>query len=68
MTLEEIRQRYPNEWVIIEFTELDQMLRVVEGEVIAHSPDKEEINRILLPLRNEKLSIEFTGDGGTGKT
>jgi hypothetical protein len=36
MKLLEIKQQYPNEWVLIEFTELDDQLRVAEGKVIAH--------------------------------
>lgn len=62
MTLEEIKQRYPGEWVLIEFAELDEELRVVEGEVIAHSSNKDEIYKKLLELENEKIAIEFTGD------
>jgi hypothetical protein len=62
MTLVEIRQRYPDEWVLIEFAELDEELRVVEGEVIAHSSSKEEIYKKLLALENEQIAIEFTGE------
>lgn len=62
MTLEEIKRRYPNEWVLIEFVELDEELKVVEGRVIAHSPNKEEIYKKLLELENEKIAIEFTGE------
>jgi len=66
MTLEQIKQRYPDEWVLIEFTQLDDELRVVNGKVIAHSPSKYEIDRILSTLRNERIAIEYTG-GGDGR-
>jgi hypothetical protein len=62
LTWEEIKQRYPDEWVLIEFTALDAALQVVQGEVIAHSPHKEEINKKLLELENEQIAIEFTGE------
>jgi hypothetical protein len=62
MTWEEIRQQYPDEWVLIEFTELDAELKVVKGEVIAHSPHKEEIYKQLPDLENERIAIEFTGE------
>lgn len=61
MTLREIHQRYPDEWVIIEFTELDDDLKVREGDVIAHSPSKDEIDKILMGSHQEKLALEFTG-------
>ena len=62
MTWEEIRQQYPDEWVLIEFTELDAELKVVQGKVIAHSPNKQEIYQTLLRLENERIAIEFTGE------
>lgn len=66
MNLEQIQHTYPNQWVIIEFTKLDDELKVVEGAVIAHSPDRIQIENTLAGLRNEKLAIEFTG-GDTGE-
>jgi len=62
MTLQEIYLHYPNEWVIIEFTELDDNLKVLDGEVVAHSPSKDEIDRILMGAHQEKLALEFTGE------
>ena len=43
MRLEEIKEQYPNEWVLIEFTELDDELKVVDGRVLAHSPSRDQI-------------------------
>lgn len=62
MTLAEIKQQYPDQWVLVEFLALDEELKVVEGKVIAHSRNKEEIYKKLLELENEKIAIEFTGD------
>jgi hypothetical protein len=67
MTLEEIKQQYPDQWVLIEFTQLDDELRVVDGQVIAHSPSRHEIENQLATLRNEKIAVEFTGEGDTGE-
>jgi hypothetical protein len=61
MTLGEIYQHYPNEWVVIEFTGLDENLKVLDGQVVAHSPSKDEIDRVLTGLHQEKLALEFTG-------
>jgi len=62
MTLEEIRKHYPNAWVLIEFTELDDELNVIEGWVIAHASNKEDIYKKLRELENDKIAIEFTGE------
>ncbi|HXU36143.1 MAG TPA: hypothetical protein VN937_07235 [Blastocatellia bacterium] len=68
MTLEEIKHQYPNQWVLIEFTRLDDDLIVVDGKVIAHSPSRIAIDKKLAPLRNERIAVEFTGEGDTGET
>lgn len=67
MTLEQIKHQYPNEWVLIEFTQLDDELRVIDGDVIAHSPSRHEIDKQLSTLRNEKIAVEYTGEGDTGE-
>lgn len=67
MTLEEIKQQYPNQWVLIEFTKLDDELNVVDGRVLAHSPSRDEIEKELATLRNERIAVEFTGEGDTGE-
>jgi hypothetical protein len=67
MTIEEIKQQYPDQWVLIEFTQLDDHLSVVDGKVLAHSPSRHEIEKELTTLRNERIAVEFTGDGDTGE-
>lgn len=62
MTFEEIIRQYPSEWVLIEFTTLDEELKVVDGEVVAHSPSKEDIYKQLATLDRDKIAIEFTGE------
>lgn len=68
MTLEEIKQQYPNQWVLIEFTQLDDELCVVDGKVLAHSPSRHAIEMQLATLRHEKIAVEYTGEGDTGET
>jgi hypothetical protein len=62
MTWEEIRKRYAREWVLIEYQQLDERLNVVEGDVVAHSPEKEEIYRHLLQTKGKNIAIEYTGE------
>jgi len=61
MKMEEIRKRYQGEWVLIEYTELDEDLNVLKGEVIAHSPNKEEIYQAQMRLQGKSLAIEYLG-------
>ena len=58
----EIRKCYKGEWVLIEYTELDDELNVVEGKVVAHSKDREEIYKAQIELKGKKLAIEYLGE------
>ncbi len=62
MTWEEICQLYAGQWVLIEYQQLDEQLNIIEGEVIAHSPEKEEIYRLLLKTTGKNIAIEYAGD------
>jgi hypothetical protein len=39
----EIEQRYDGEWVLIAYTELDENLKPIAGEVIAHSINRDVV-------------------------
>jgi len=62
MKMEEIRKQYQDEWVLIEYSKLDDDLNVIEGEVIAHSPNKEEIYQAQMKLQGRSLAIEYLGE------
>ncbi len=42
LTLAEIETRYPNEWVLLEKTELDADEEIAHGLVVAHSPRRDD--------------------------
>jgi hypothetical protein len=44
----EIRQQLPNEFVLIEVTKTDDdNVEILEGNVLAHAPNREEIREVL---------------------
>ena len=51
--LDEIRKRYRNEWMLVEFSKLDKDLRVKDGKVIALAPNKDDIYKALLDTRGK---------------
>jgi hypothetical protein len=61
MTFEEIQRNYDGEWVLIAYTETDENLQVIKGEVIAHSNNKEEIYQALESAQDRPLAIEYMG-------
>jgi hypothetical protein len=60
--VEAIREQYAGEWVLIAYTELDEELRVVRGQVLAHSPDRDEIYRKLLSVSGQQVAVEYLGE------
>ena len=62
MNLEEIKKIYQGEWVLIEYNKLDENLIPLEGEVLAHSPNRDEIYRKQLNYKNKQLAIDYFGD------
>jgi len=62
LTMPEIIRRYPDQWVLIEFTKLDDELNVVRGKVVATAPSRNEIYRKLLKADVKRFAIEYTGE------
>ena len=61
MTFEEMQQNYDGEWVLIAYSETDENLQVIKGEVLAHSANKEEIYQALESAQDKPLAIEYMG-------
>ena len=61
MKWKKIVEQYKDEWVLIDVKEVDNTFKIIEGDVIAHSKDKEEIYKKLLELKPKNFSIEYTG-------
>jgi hypothetical protein len=58
LTLEEMRQRYDGEWLLIAYSQLDEHLRVIAGEVLAHSRDRDTLYASLSLGRGKDVAIE----------
>lgn len=61
MSFQEMRSQYSGEWLLIAYTELDEEMNVIRGEVLAHSPDRDEIYRALLSVKGKAVAVEYTG-------
>jgi hypothetical protein len=63
LTFEQIKQRYADEWLLIAYTEIDpETLQVVQGEVLAHSPNIKEVYGALAIAKGRDAAIEFVGE------
>lgn len=62
MTLEEITQQYPHQWVLIEFSTLDENLDPVDGTVIAQAESHDRMLAILEKQVRKQIVVKYTGD------
>jgi hypothetical protein len=61
MRLSEIKKKYRDEWVLIEYSKISANLQVKEGKVLAHAPNKEDIYKALLGTKGKNVAIEYCG-------
>ncbi len=61
LTIEEIKERYPNKWVLIEYEEIDPEFNVIKGHVITYSAVKEDVYKALMETKGKNIAIEYTG-------
>lgn len=61
MRLNEIKKKYRDEWVLIEYSELGADLQVKSGKILAHASNKEEIYQALLGTKGKNVAIEYCG-------
>jgi hypothetical protein len=59
-SIDEIKQRFPREWVLISNCSFDKLNCLSKGRVIAHSKDRSEIYKKLMRYK-EPLAVEYTG-------
>lgn len=61
MTLAEIKSEFDSEWVLIGDPMTDEALNILEGKVLCHSKDRDEVYRKAVSLRPKRSAIVYTG-------
>ncbi|HZT40870.1 MAG TPA: hypothetical protein VFA07_01710 [Chthonomonadaceae bacterium] len=62
MTMQEIKARFPSEWVLIEDPETNEYLEVLCGKVLWHTRDRDELDRKLLELGPHHSAVLYIGE------
>lgn len=60
ITWEEMKQAYPNEWLLIIDFDLDNHGHILSGIVNRHSKEKSDVYR--LPALNTPTAFRYTGE------
>ena len=62
MHMEEIRRQFKDEFVLIEVTKTDEdNVDILEGNVLAHSPNRDEIMELLGRRLARDVAVEWCG-------
>ena len=62
LTFQEMKTKYPGEWLLIGDPEVDASLHAKSGKVLAHSRSRDEIYRKLAHVAGKRVSIEYVGE------
>lgn len=62
LTISEMKQRFPSEWILIGDPETDSSLEVVKGKVAFHSKDRDEVYRAAGRIKPKKFATLYTGE------
>jgi hypothetical protein len=54
LTIEEIRERFDGNWVLVKLTAFDERQRAARGKVLAHSPDRVAIHEALVAEKQDE--------------
>lgn len=61
MTIETIKRRYKNEWVLVEVLETDKRGEPTKVKLLRHSKSRDEVDDALLKYRHRPTYIFYTG-------
>ncbi len=61
LSITEIEERYPSEWILLEDPQAGDDLKVKSGKVLWHSPDRDEVYQKAVELRPKRVAFLYTG-------
>jgi hypothetical protein len=62
MTVEEMREQFRDEWILVEDPQTNEALAVLGGRVLHHGRDRDEVYRTAVARRPGRSAILFTGE------
>lgn len=61
-TIDEIKKKFKDEWVLVEVVERDQMNRPTKGRVLAHSRNRDDTYEAMSRTKVKHLYHFYTGE------
>jgi hypothetical protein len=60
LTFDEMKRCYPDEWLLVRDCELNEVMQLVSGVVVAHHPQRSVIHRQQLTM-DDALAVVYSG-------
>ncbi len=61
MTLQEMEAQFDSEWILVGDPQTNESLEVVQGTVLCHSKDRDEVYRAAVKLGLKHIAVLYTG-------
>jgi hypothetical protein len=61
LTIKQIEEQYPSEWILMVEPETDQTYEVIAGKVVFHSKDRDEVYREANEVDAKEIALHYTG-------
>jgi hypothetical protein len=61
LSVKDIESRFEDEWVLLEDPQTDDALQIINGKVVCHSKDRDQVYRRAIALRPKRYAVLFTG-------
>ena len=62
VNIKEYEKLYPDEWLLFEVIEVDEMNRPIKGRLLAHSKDRDEVHKVAMDVKCDHDYITYTGE------
>ena len=62
MKIEDVRKKYPDQWVLVEVTKIDRRGNIIEGTVIANSKNRDDTYRKMKETKAKDIAHFYTGE------
>jgi hypothetical protein len=61
MTIAEMKTRFEDEWILVEDPQTNEALEVLNGKVVHHAKDRDDVYRQAVARRPRHSAILYTG-------
>lgn len=62
MKIEEVKEKYKNEWVLVNVSQVNELGEPIDVEIIAHSKNREDTYQAMKETKAKDIAHFYTGE------